>query len=221
MYEDKTPEVIKAEILANIGTTLDIREGSYTNDMVSAVALQIWKLYSSLNALVPMVYVDETSGAYIDLKCANYGITRKAGTKATVTLSFTGTSGIEIPTGSTFMTINGLKFRTAAAVTIADGIAAVTAEAVAVGELYNVAATSITRQMITKAGINTVTNTAAAAGGTNAETDAALVARLYAYLQKPATSGNVNHYEQWALAVNGSARLKSQLWKMAPAPLES
>lgn len=208
MYEDKTPETIKTEILASMGTALDIREGSYTNDMVAAVALQIWKLYNSLNALIPMVYVDDTSGTYIDSKCANYGITRKNGTKATVTLSFTGTNGTEIAAGSTFLTINGLQFRTTAATMIANGIASVAAEAVTVGELYNVAAASITRQMVTKAGINTVTNAATTAGGTNAETDATLVTRLYAYLQKPATSGNVNHYEQWALAVNGVGAAK-------------
>lgn len=207
MYENLTVESIKTDILSRIDAGIDIREGSYTNDMISAAAYEIWKLYQSLDAVVPIAYVDETSGEYIDKRCAEFGITRKAGTAATATLHFTGTDGTVIPAGKVFLTSDGLEFETVTAATIASGAATATATAAEIGEAYNVAAGTIVRQLSSLSGLNAVTNDAAT-GGTDAETDAALVARLYAFLQRPATSGNAYHYEQWALAVSGVGAVK-------------
>ncbi|MFZ7103368.1 MAG: baseplate J/gp47 family protein [Peptococcaceae bacterium] len=206
MFEDKTPESIKAEILNDL-TLADTREGSYTNELVSPTALELWKLYDSLNALIPMVYVDETSGEYIDKKAANYGIIRKPGTKAYATLNFTGNDGTIIPQGTVFLTADGLEFQTEEAVIIADGVAGVVANATDVGEIYNVPAGTITQQIVSISGLSAVTNEAAA-GGTNPESDASLVERLHNYLRKPATSGNIYHYEQWALEVDGVGGVK-------------
>jgi len=207
VYEDLTVESVKSDILGRLSTDIDVREGSFINDMISTVAYEIWKLYQSLDAVIPIAFVDETSGGYIDKRCAEYGITRKAGTKATAVLHFAGTDGTVIPAGKVFLTADGLEFETSEAVTIAGGAAGVTANAVEVGEKYNVAAGTITQQLVSISGLSSVTNEAAT-GGTDPETDAALVARLYAFLQNPATSGNANHYEQWALAVNGVGAAK-------------
>ncbi len=207
MFEDKTPESIKAEILSDI-TAADTREGSYTNNLVSPTATQIWKVYDGIKAVVPIVYIDETSGEYIDKRCAERGIIRKPGTKAHAVLTFTGTDGTVIPAGTIFLTLDGLEYETAAAVTIAAGTEIITVNAVEVGEVYNVAAGSITNQYNSISGLSVVTNVAAAVGGTNAETDESLVMRYYDYLQKPATSGNIHHYEQWALEVDGVGAVK-------------
>lgn len=209
MYEKLTVEQIKADIISRLTVSeLDTREGSYTNDMISAVAHKVWTAYQSLDAIVPIAYVDETSGEYIDKRCGEYGITRKAGMKAAVTLTVVGTDGTVIPAGKVFVTADGYQFETAFAVTIAGGTAAVTATAAAIGEDYNVSAGTITGQLKNLIGITDVTNAAAAAGGANAETDTALVARLYDYLRNAATSGNAAHYKQWALAVPGVGAAK-------------
>jgi uncharacterized phage protein gp47/JayE len=216
MYEDKTVEIVKSEIINRLTTDIDTREGSFTNDMVAAVAYEIWKLYQSLNAIVPIAFVDETSGEYIDKRCAEYGITRKAGTKATAVMNFTGTDGTIIPAGKVFLTADGLEYTTNEAVTIASGIASVTVTAAEIGENYNVEAGAITQQFSSISGLSSFTNEAAATGGIDAETDKALVARLYYYLQNPATSGNVANYKQWALAVNGVGAVKiTPLWNGA------
>lgn len=206
MFEDKTPESIKADILGDISLA-DTREGSYTNEIVSPVALEIWKLYDSLKALLPIVFVDETSGEYIDKMAARYGIVRKAGTKATALMLFAGTDGTIVPKGTVFLTADGLQFITDEVATIVAGVASVTATALEVGEFYNVSAGTITQQIVSISGLSTVTNEAAT-GGTDPESDASLVTRLYAYLQKPASSGNVYHYEQWALEVDGVGAVK-------------
>lgn len=203
MYENLTVEQIKNDILNRISSDLDKSEGSFINDMVSGVAYEIWKVYQSMDALIPIAFVDETSGQYIDKRCAEYGITRKPGTKAKVTLKFTGTDGTVIEKGKVFLTSDGLQFETDEEVTITDGTATVTATAVEIGEAYNVEAGTITKQLVSISGLTSVANEEPATGGTDPETDEALVKRLYDFLQNPATSGNAAHYRQWALEVNG------------------
>lgn len=214
MYEALTVENIKADIKSRLSVSnLDTREGSFTDDMISAVAFEISKTFQSLDAIVPIAYVDETSGAYIDMRCGEYGITRKAGTKAAVTLTITGVSGTVIPAGKVFVTSDGYQFTTDAAATIAAGTASSAASASAIGAAYNVAAGTITGQLQNLSGVTSVTNADAAEGGADAETDSALVARLYAFLQNTATSGNVAHYQQWALSVEGVGAAKvTPIW---------
>lgn len=203
MYENLTVEEIKADIISRLSSDIDTREGSFMNDMISAVAYEIWKLYQSLDAVLPIAFVDETSGEYIDKRCAEYGITRKPGSKSKVILNFTGTDGTVIEKGKVFLTADGLQFETDETVTITEGSALVSATAIEVGEEYNVEAGSITMQLINLNGLTSVTNEEPAMGGTDPETDAALVKRLYDFLRNPATSGNIAHYRQWSLEVDG------------------
>ncbi|WP_312695611.1 baseplate J/gp47 family protein [Caproiciproducens sp.] len=208
MFEDITPDSIKENILSEMKVDVDKREGSYTNDMIGPTALELWKVYDSMNASIPIFYIDETSGEYIDKKCAERGITRKAGSAAHVDLTFTGTDGTVIPAGTVFLTRDGLEYQTVKAATIASGAATVTANAAEVGEAYNVPAGSIANQYNSISGLTGITNASAATGGTDQESDKSLVDRYYNYLQKPATSGNTHHYEQWALEVNGVGGVK-------------
>ena len=113
MYENITPEKLKRDALLKL-EGWNKKEGSFADIVVSGVMYEVWKWYAALNGLIPMFYIDETSGEYIDRRCGDYGIFRKPG-----------------------------------------------------------------------------------------ETDKQLVERFYAFLQHPATSGNVYHYEQWALSVPG------------------
>lgn len=212
MYESITVENIKSDILSRLSVDINTSEGSFINDMVSTVALEIWKTYQSLDALIPISFVDETSGQYIDKRCAEYGIIRKAGTKATTTLSFAGTDGTVIPEGKVFLTSDGFEFETNETVTIVSGAAEVIATAVEIGTAYNVDAGEINRQLVNISGLTTVISSAAT-GGTDIETDASLVKRLYEHMQNPATSGNAAHYKQWALEVEGVGDAKvTPLW---------
>lgn len=208
MYEDLTVEKIKEDIISRLSTDIDTREGSFMNDMISAVAYEIWKVYQSLDAVISIAFVDETSGEYIDKRCAEYGIKRKTGTKAKVTLKLTGTDGTVVPKGKVFLTADGLQFEIDEDVTIKNGTATVKATAIEVGKEYNVEAGTITRQLVSLSGLLSVTNDEPATGGTDQESDAALVQRLYDFLQNPATSGNVAHYRQWALEVDGVGAAK-------------
>lgn len=208
MFDNITPERIKKNILEALESDVDTREGSYTNDLTAPIALELWKMYQTLNSFIPVMYPDETSGEYIDKKCAYYGITRKAGTQAKAMLTVKGTSGTTVPEGTVFLTPENLYFKADTAITLNGNQGIVPVTAAKAGGQYNVGAGEITRQLSSLPGITSVVNTEAAQGGSDPETDKALLARLYARLQSPATSGNADHYKQWALSVAGVGAAK-------------
>lgn len=209
MYEDKTPESIKAEILAGL-TGWDTREGSFADDMCGPVALELYKMYQCLNAVVPMVWVNETSGKYLDMAAEDLGIEpRKGGVKAAVLLEITGAPGYTVTAGTTFLTADNLCFDTVEDALIpADGVVTATARAQEPGTEYNVNEGAITSCLSGDSRLESVTNPSPAHGGAEQETDAALYARIVAARQRPSTSGNVYDYERWALEVPGVGAAK-------------
>jgi uncharacterized phage protein gp47/JayE len=135
MYEDLTPDDIREEILTKI-PNLDTREGSFVSDLTAPVANAIYNLYMAMNALIPIAFVDATSGEYIDRRAGEYGIVRKEGVKARAILQFTGEDGTSVPTGSVFTTNTGLEFVTLEDARIADGTAQASSEAAEPGAQY-------------------------------------------------------------------------------------
>ena len=205
-FDSLTPEGIQDMLRAFLSDELGLStaEGSLLQIILAPGAYVFWESLQALRAQVPISFVDETSGRFIDKNAAGYGITRKPGTVASVLLTFTGSAGTTIPAGTLCVTQDGLGFATDEALTLGEsGSGTVTATADAVGTAYNVPTGAIISMQQAVSGVTSLTNEEAAAGGTDPETDAALFARLDAYKKTPPTSGNDRHYHQWALAVNG------------------
>lgn len=205
-FDSLTPESIQDMLRAFLSDELGLYtgEGSLLQIILAPGAYVFWEGLQALRAQVPISFVDETSGRFIDKNAAGYGITRKPGTAASVLLTFTGSAGTTIPAGTLCVTQDGLGFATDEALTLGEtGSGTVTATADAVGTAYNVPAGAIVSMQQAVSGVTALTNEEAAAGGTDPETDAALFARLDAYKKTPPTSGNEQHYHQWALEVNG------------------
>lgn len=213
MYEDKTADVIRQDILDNYGGNVSKEEGSFVSDMAAPAAVEIAKTYGEVDRALSIMFVDGAEGADLERRAAEYGITRKPGTKAAGTVTITGVDGTVIALGTIGMTADGLRYTTDAAATIASGTASVAVTAAEVGAAYNVPATAITRLYRNLIGVTGISNAVAITGGTDAETDAALRARLLARMRTPATSGNAYHYQLWALETNGVGAAKvTPLW---------
>lgn len=200
------------EILASVKSriaevsNLDTAEGSYADTTVRAAAMEIFYAYFDQQALLPIVFVDETSGGYIDMWADKYGIYRKDGTRATAEIVFLGRDGIILPAGMPVQTQDGLVFLTDEETITQSGRATAHVTAAESGSDYNVAAGAITTTL-NSVGV-VIESASAASGGTDIESDASLVARLYALWRKPATSGNANQYEAWAMEVQGVGAAK-------------
>lgn len=207
IFEDRTPEVIKAEILASLnesGVEIDTREGSYTNTLISQISYSLWKHSQLLAGLLPIVFPSAESGEYLDKHAQQLGMVRQPGAKARAKVTFTGTDGTVIPAGTALYTPgSGLRYVTLEAATVSRGSAAVTAEAERIGADYNVPAGAISSMAVNLPGIDTLSNREAASGGSAPESDAELYARIHDRLSLPITSGNANHYIQWAKETDG------------------
>lgn len=208
MYENQTYENIKAAMLAEI-TLTDKREGSFVNDMLSVAAMEGEKLYTELEHIRAVAFLQNCIGEDADAKAQEEGLARKEGTKAGGEVTFTGTKGTEIPLGTLCATASGLHFATTQAGVIGeDGTALLAIEAAEIGDRYNVLAGQINTLPVAIYGITAVMNAEKLIGGAERETDAALIERILLKKRTPATSGNVYHYMEWAMEVNGVGNVR-------------
>lgn len=208
MFEEQTYDAIMQRLLNNVSADVDKSEGSFIYDALAPVALELAQTYAELDRILQIVFAQTSHGEWLEKRCAEFGIYRKVGTKATGQVKFMGNDGIVIPAGTLVQTELGLQFQTKAEVTIQGGVAIADIEAIGVGSQYNVPANTIIELPVQIVGVISVTNEAPTTGGTNDEDDESLLNRLFIKVQSPATSGNVNHYKQWALEVAGVGDVK-------------
>lgn len=204
MYEGKLYENIKNDILNRV-SNIDKREGSFVNDMISPVAMEFEAAYQQFESMLGIMFLEDSVSEYIEKRAKEYGLSRKQGTYANGTVTFTGNQNTVIPKGSLVSTVTSLLYETTEEVTIAQGETTVTAHVKAqeVGDKYNVLAHMIMSIPVSIIGISSVTNNDKLLGGTGIETDEELVKRVLLQIQTPATSGNAMHYRLWALEVDG------------------
>lgn len=211
MFEDKTTAALKAQVLAEINPVLGISTmaGSYADATVGPLCRQVSAFYQTLPGVLAMLFVDPSSGIFLDLVGRDYfNLTRRPGTKAKCSVTFTGTAGTVIQAGTAFLTATGLEFDLLSAVTIgADGTAVGELEAAEVGSAYNIAPGTLTQMYVNLPGLTGYAN-GQAEGGTDTESDEALYTRIVAARQRPDTSGNGWDYQDWALEVAGVGAVK-------------
>ncbi len=212
LFEDQTPDTIRTRILERVGTTLQTREGSFIYDVISPAAYEIWRIMMTLDEFITAFYVDEFSGKYLDMHAELLGLARRQGTQASAEIRFTGKDGVTIPAGTAFFTTAGLRFDLAEGVALVDGTGDGVLRAADVGDVYNIAAGEITQITRNITGLTSYVNDAAA-GGTDPESDEALFSRIDYRRKHPSTSGNENHYKEWALSCDGIGGAKvTRIW---------
>lgn len=212
-YNQETYEAIRKRILDNMTNDIDKREGSFVSNMISPVGVEFAKYYIELDNILSIMFLEDATNEYLDKKVYDFGIERKMGTVARGTIKVTGENGTHIPQNSEVISQSGLSFFTVEDVWINEGEAIVEVEASDVGTEYNIIQNSIDKFVININGVESVTNEKEFKEGTNVETDEELRERFFEVVRRPATSGNIYHYEQWAKEIDGinQARVKP-LW---------
>lgn len=209
---DQTEEEIRQRMLDSVPDDLDKSEGSYIWDSLSPAAIQFALAAIWAQEVLKRGFASTTFGDYLDLRCEEHGLTRKPAVKATGQVTFTGVENTTIPAGTPVATPadsasgqSSVQFVTTAEVIIPGGQTTVAAniEASEAGSSGNVSPDTITIMVTPVSGITAVNNALATGGGTDTETDADLLARFYAKVQTPGTSGNKADYLNWALEVAG------------------
>lgn len=163
-------------------------------------------------------YIQQSTGVNLDRVGGNYGLMRKQAEAASVTLSFTGTAGYVIPTGTVFMDDKGNEFYTVDDCQLdANGLGNTIAVSSELGSQYNVDAGTIVNQQSPVEEIATVTNADAAEGGQDMETDLDFRSRLL-LASNSNESGTINGIYTALMNTQGVTAVKSVYNSSAGTP---
>lgn len=203
----KSAEEIYNEMTSTM-TDVDTSENSFIYNNLMPVAMEIANSLLDLDEAEKKSFIslalENGYSDYIDLRANEYGLTRKLATYARVLVKFTGAKGTILPVGSIVGTLDNRLYVTESDMTIGeDGTGSCYVLASEAGSKYNVDIGDISYFPIKYTGITSVTNEAAYAEAYDKESDEDFVKRYYIKVQEVASSGNLSHYKQWCLSING------------------
>ena len=207
MYKDQTYEVIKERILNGNISNIDKKEGSFTNNMISPIAVEFARTYMEFEHILNILFVTDSYGEYLDKRANEFGIYRKMGTKANGIVRVYGAEDIVIPRNATLTTNTGLIFIVSRQDYIKEEYVDLVVEASEIGEIYNIDADELWSTSISD-GVNTIEvdrieNTSKFVGGVEIESDDQLRERILEQARNPATSGNEQDYINWCKEIDG------------------
>jgi uncharacterized phage protein gp47/JayE len=165
-------------------------------------------LYGYIDWIWRQVLPDTAESEILDRHAGIWGISRREATAAVGSITLLGANGSVVPAGTALQRSDGAVYAVDAEAVVAGGTAAVAVTSQVPGATGNAdAATKLT--LVSP--IAGVTSTATVgidglAGGADAESDAALLARLLARIQEPPHGGARGDYVAWALEVAGVTR---------------
>ncbi len=200
MFKILNADEILQSLQLQCSSSLSKVEGTFEYDVFSSNAIEFMKTYVELGELYKVAFGDTAYGDFLTRKAADSGVIRKESTKAVGFVTVKGNG--ELPKGSQFATQTGVLFETLEAVTV-DTQATVKVEAVIPGSIGNVTAQAISVIPMSIPGMLSVSNVEPMQDGFEAETDEELRTRYLNHVRNPGTSGNVNHYYEWAMSVAG------------------
>lgn len=198
-----TFDEILSALLEQIPDDYDTSVGSFFYDLLYPVAEQIYNLTLRIADLSVNAFALTAVGEYLERKCAEQGLSRRAGTYAVGTVRIYGDRGAIVHQGAKIAADNIL-FAVDETRTIPEaGYADVGATCVFAGTDGNVQVGEINRFPVTLPGLTAVENITEFTGGYAAENDVDLLDRYIQKVSHPIASGNIYHYMEWAQEVPG------------------
>jgi uncharacterized phage protein gp47/JayE len=202
MFEDRSYEKLMTETLAMAPEGIDTRQGSIFYDAVSATVNKIAKLYTDLDRVFEIVFIVTATGEYLDLKAAEYAMSRNQATPAKYIFAYTGNrpaAGWRF-----FHQDSGFYFTLRE-----DEKGTLYLEAEEPGTACNyiqsgdIAVPCNTVQGMTSAAFGDIYGEGY---GTDTEDDEHLRSRVLEKIAGPAENGNRQHYKTWCESVDGVGR---------------
>ena len=204
MFTNQTYEVIKQRILDNIAIDIDKREGSFTSNMVSPLSQELAKAYINMSDILSLGFIEDNFDTFLDKRVSEFGVYRKQGSKAIGEIKVEGKDGATIENG-TIIKANDLYFTVLNDIELPNDNT-IYVEANEVGYKYNLLPNTEFELVEKNDKVTKLINEVEFANGVDVESDEDLRKRFIKVVNNPSTSGNKNHYEEWALEVNGVGR---------------
>jgi uncharacterized phage protein gp47/JayE len=172
--------------------------------MVGPLSQELAKAYINMSDILSLGFIEDNFDTFLDKRVAEFGVYRKQGSKAIGEIKVEGKEGATITNG-TILKTNNLYFTVLNDIELPnDNIIYV--EANEVGYKYNLLANNEFELVEKNEKITKLVNEVEFTNGVDIETDEDLRKRFVKVVNNPSTSGNKNHYEEWALEVNGVGR---------------
>nr|WP_297275585.1 baseplate J/gp47 family protein [uncultured Agathobaculum sp.] len=209
-----TANEILTNLLAAMPDSYQKTVGYPTHDLLAAVSLRMEGTDEEVAAMRAALDPENLTGGDLDRYVfPRSGLERRQATFATGVLTVTGTGTVQ--QGALFESGGGIQFAASETVQITgEGQVRVTCRVD--GAAGNLPAHSITQMPVTLQGIAACDNPEPTTGGYDEEDDAAYYARYLLKIRTPATSGNIYHYQSWALEVSGVGAV--QVFPLARGP---
>lgn len=206
MFEEvNTDEAILKRMMDKVPSDLDKREGSIIHNSLAPIALELAVAYSNLDRFLEYTFAQaDTPEEFLEKRVSEIGMYRKQPTKAIKKGQFFNGENklIDIPLGSRF-SIDDLNYK--AVEKIDTGIYKMECEELGTIGSKPVGAL-IPIDYIEDLAIARLEETVQE--GQDIEEGEDLYNRFTEKIQNPTTSGNSNHYKQWALEVTGVGKVK-------------
>lgn len=170
----------------------------------AGMAAAIEGLYQYQAWIARQILPDTADPDWLERHASLRGIYRKAATRATGTASFSGTAGAAIAVGVELKTLGGVAYVTTASGGVGGGgTVTLPVQASVAGVAGNAAAGTAATLTSAPSGVQSAAVLGAMTGGTDVETDAALLARLLFRMRNPPQGGADYDYVDWAMSVDG------------------
>ncbi|SCC12379.1 MULTISPECIES: baseplate J/gp47 family protein [Snodgrassella] len=206
MQDIPTFDEIRAAILrdtVSLNPDADVTADSDNYIRASSLASCATGQYAHQAWILKQFFPDTADTEYLERHCNLRGIRRKNATLAAGTASVTGNTGATIP-ADVQIRCGNLFYRVRTAVVIGiKGTATIEIIATEPGTAANQHEAVAGQFMSAPPGVATDVRIEQAVGGTDTETDSALLARLLELLRRPPAGGNKYDYKAWALSVDG------------------
>ena len=214
---------IIARVLADLSSRILGVDGAVLRNSVlgilgRALAGAAHELYGRLGYLARQIIIDTADAEYLERWASVWGLRRKAADFAVGSVTFTGTNGTVIPSGTRTRRQDGAVFETTAEAAIVITSATVAVRAIEAGAGSNTDAAVAVQLLQPVAGIQSTAVVAAGGitAGADQESDDSLRARLLDRIRQPPHGGAAFDYTKWALEVPGVTRAWVSPLEMGP-----
>jgi uncharacterized phage protein gp47/JayE len=202
-----------SEIVERVRT--DVLSRLSTDDLLRRADAEVYSrvlggvahgLYGFIDWLSDQVIYDTADTDYLERWCSIWGVSRKAASAATGTVTFVVQTGSVIASGTTLQALDGVQYQTTADATVSGTSATAPITAVVAAAAGNRATGQSLSLVSPVVGVQSTATAGLISGGADIETDDALRARLLARIQQPPQGGASADYVTWALEVSGVTR---------------
>lgn len=199
MFEGYTYDYLMETTLANAPIGIDTRQGSIFYDAISGITAQIARLYTDLDIVLKLIFIDTATGEYLDLRASEYGLERLPATNCRYHFDYEGTTPA---VGERFFT-NGLYF------TLCENDGVLNLKCETPGIVGNdISAGTEATPVNTINGLKKSCFGEIYEVGTDTESDDSLRNRIREKIAGPAENGNKQHYKTWAESVDGVGKAR-------------